>query len=93
MARLLVPATDNAALASKKTPRGQLEREQLLQRVGFNGLPQLITQGRALGAGADDVLDACAAAWTAARVDAGTAILLPAHPPHDRRGLEMAIWY
>ena len=83
----------HAALAPKKTPLGRLERELILQAAGFTDLPRLIALGRALGAGADDVLDACAAAWTAVRVHAGTAIPLPAVPPRDSRGLEMAIWY
>lgn len=41
----------------------------------------------------DDFLDACAAAWTAARLVTGTAQRLPAEPPVDARGLRMEIVY
>ncbi len=43
------------------------------------------------GAGADDVLDACACALTAARIFKGEAMRFPETPPLDRRGLRMEI--
>jgi predicted RNase H-like nuclease len=43
-------------------------------------------------AGADDLLDACACAWTAARILKGEAIRFPAAPPADAKGLRMEIW-
>jgi predicted RNase H-like nuclease len=39
----------------------------------------------------DDFLDACACAWTAARIFAGTAMRLPPDPPRDEKGLRMEI--
>ncbi len=39
----------------------------------------------------DDLLDACAAAWTAGRVAKGAAERLPETPPTDARGLRMEI--
>ncbi|HEY3107676.1 MAG TPA: DUF429 domain-containing protein [Chloroflexota bacterium] len=41
------------------------------------------------GAGRDDLLDALAVAWTAARIAAGAAETLPAAPERDPRGLRM----
>ena len=43
-------------------------------------------------AGADDLLDACACAWTALRVLRGKAHRFPANPPLDARGLRQEIW-
>jgi predicted RNase H-like nuclease len=41
--------------------------------------------------GADDLLDACACAWSARRIAEGRAVRFPADPPQDARGLRMAI--
>jgi predicted RNase H-like nuclease len=43
-------------------------------------------------AGPDDVLDAYACAWTAARIFRGGAISFPADVPVDAKGLRMAIF-
>lgn len=49
-------------------------------------------QAWALGAGLDDLVDACACAWTAWRIAEGRALAFP-NPPHaDRYGLPVAIW-
>jgi predicted RNase H-like nuclease len=40
----------------------------------------------------DDLLDACAAAWTAERISNRKAIWFPAIPQTDDRGHDMAIW-
>jgi predicted RNase H-like nuclease len=40
----------------------------------------------------DDIVDACAACWTAARILGGEAICMPASPQFDTRGLCMQIW-
>jgi predicted RNase H-like nuclease len=42
--------------------------------------------------GPDDVLDAAANAWTAARLVHGTARRFPDRPPYDARGLACEIW-
>jgi predicted RNase H-like nuclease len=44
-----------------------------------------------VGAGIDDVLDALAAAWTAARIARGEAETIPPEPELDGRGLRMEI--
>ncbi len=41
----------------------------------------------------DDILDAAVALWTAERIVSGTALSLPAAPPHDATGLPMRIVY
>lgn len=43
------------------------------------------------GAGVDDLLDACACAWTAARILKAEAIRFPDAPPVDSKGLRMEI--
>ena len=48
---------------------------------------------RSLGrVGPDDILDACACAWSARRILNGTAHCFPPDPPRDGKGLRMAIW-
>lgn len=76
----------------KRSPRGRSRRVALLRRV-FPGLRHALGR-RAPGVAPDDVLDAHAVAWSAARVARGAAVRLPAGPaPRDARGLPMAIWY
>lgn len=43
------------------------------------------------GARRDDFFDACAAAWSAARIAAGEAVVLPSVPEFDEFGLPMRI--
>ncbi|WP_238348574.1 TIGR00725 family protein [Ornithinimicrobium pratense] len=72
----------------KKTPEGIGERVGLLTAQGIR-LPPDLTGGRR---GVDDVLDAAAAAWTAARVVAGRAERIPAKPERFSDGLDAAMW-
>ena len=51
-----------------------------------------LSMKRDFGAAADDILDACAVAWTASRVVEHKAIRLPNDPPLDGRGVRMEIW-
>ena len=71
----------------KKSAGGAFERLGLLRRHGINIDPGTI--GAAATIPLDDLLDAAACAWTAARVDA---VSLP-EPPELRDGLSVAIWY
>ena len=58
------------------------------------GRPQKVGGGGIPGVSADDILDAHAVAWSAARVARDSAVCLPSRPaPRDARGLPMAIWY
>lgn len=78
---------DQRPLQSKKSRRGgRDERHALLIGVGIT----VPTRPRA-GEKEDDLLDACAALWTARRIAAGTAERVPDAPPVDGRGLRMEI--
>jgi predicted RNase H-like nuclease len=72
-------------------PPGLTLRKALLAGAGFplDGLPPA-TYRRA-DVGADDLIDACACAWSARRILEGQAVRFPADPPLDARGLRMAI--
>lgn len=74
---------------SKRTWNGQAHRRALLAGAGIE-LPHEL--GDAGAAGADDVLDAAAAAWTALRVACGQAESLPAPPETFSDGIPAAIW-
>ena len=71
----------------KKSAGGAFERLGLLRKHGINIDPG--TLGAAATIPLDDVLDAAACAWTAARRDA---VSLP-DPPEQRDGVGAAIWY
>jgi predicted RNase H-like nuclease len=76
----------------KRSPRGLSRRVALLRPVFPRVARALHT--RVTGVAPDDVLDAHAVAWSAARVAREAAVCLPARPaPRDARGLPMAIWY
>ena len=69
---------------------GLADRRRLLADVaGFDAA--FLGSRPQRGAGADDLLDACACCWTAERILHGTAILHPAEPETDAFGLVMAI--
>lgn len=76
---------------SRPHPPGLGERRKLLATTGLPP-PFLQTRFRAAEAGPDDLLDACACAWTARRVLSGTAHRFPDTPPRDQRGLRQEIW-
>jgi predicted RNase H-like nuclease/NTP pyrophosphatase (non-canonical NTP hydrolase) len=74
--------------AGKKTEEGRTER---LAALAAAGIPRpSILQGQ--GYAADDVIDACAVAWTAARHTLGLARSLPDPPERFSDGLAAAIW-
>jgi len=75
---------------SKKEWGGQQERRRLLEGAGVV-FPDTLSE--ADRAGADDVLDAAAAAWTARRIARGKARSFPEGAEQlDRSGRVMAIW-
>lgn len=80
--------------ASKATPEGRAERRTALAMAGY---PAALLDHGSLRVGVgkakpDDLLDACALSWTAARIAKGEARRLPDPPPTDARGLRMEIW-
>ena len=75
-------------LAKKKTDEGRTARLAALAAAGIASPSVLKGDGYA----ADDVLDACAAAWTAARRTNGLARSLPAPPETFSDGIPAAIW-
>jgi predicted RNase H-like nuclease len=66
-------------------------RRSLLDRSGFplSHLPPATY--RLSDVAADDLLDACACAWSARRILTRTSVCLPENPPRDARGLRMEI--
>ena len=77
------------ALPSKRSAEGLRQRRALLAAAGFDALDGWIATLRGSGAGADDLLDACALAL-AARTPCGP---VACAPETDARGLRMEIWY
>ena len=77
-----------AITANKKTDEGRRARLAALAAAGL-GSPSVLSGG---GYAADDVLDACAAAWTAARRSNGVALSLPDPPELFTDGIPAAIW-
>jgi predicted RNase H-like nuclease len=73
--------------ASKHTAAGRDARRRLLAEAGLRMPPDVRP---ALIA---DVLDAAAVAWSARRIAAGQAVVVPAVPQHDDQGREIAIRY
>jgi predicted RNase H-like nuclease len=59
--------------------------------IGFNNLERDLSE-KPVATFSHPALDACAAAWTAARIMTGKAISWPAEPIADGFGLQMAIW-
>lgn len=80
---------------AKKTPEGFAERRDLLlQSLPGVSVPERREARRiAPPAGADDVLDAIVAVWTARRFAQGRSGRLPPQAPLDARGLRVEINY
>jgi predicted RNase H-like nuclease len=78
---------------SKKTAEGEKERVAALIAGGFPE-PRATRASQGLRVPRDDFLDACAALWTAERIQKGAAKRVPAivEKP-DARGLDMAMWF
>lgn len=87
-----VPLNEPKKVKSQPCEPGMHRRRQLLERAGFP--PELLTNHpwKKKDAAQDDLLDACAAAWTARRIASGTAIAFPTPPTTDDRGIPMTIW-
>ena len=66
-------------------------RRDLLRTAGMPVDDLDVTAYPRRDVGPDDVVDACALAWSALRLLRGEALTLPADPPRDVRGLRMEI--
>lgn len=84
--------TDAPLEDSKHTAGGRAARKELLAAHGFDAVDALIEEHVGAGVTAPDVLDACAACWTAGRIESSTARCVPSNPPRNARGLRMEIW-
>jgi len=80
---------------AKRGVTGIQDRAELLVAAGFADPLKLRGSWPSALVGIDDVLDAHACCWTAARIFLGEAGRLPedSPPERDRRGLPMEIWY
>ena len=78
---------------AKKTSAGRAERLRLLSQVFSDAPARLVEERVRKQVGADDVLDAFAALWSAMRIGSGEHESLPAIPEHDAQGRRMAIFY
>lgn len=77
---------------SRPNTEGLDFRRDLLARAGFARALLTETSFKARDVGADDLLDACATCWSAARIARGEAKCFPPHPRSDGKGLRTAIW-
>ena len=86
------PLDEPKKLRNRLNSAGLEKRQVLLMTHGFS--ESFLREARfpLSQAGTDDVLDACACAWTAARIFLGEAISFPAQFPVDAKGLRMAIF-
>lgn len=80
--------TGTPILTSKKDPAGLRARRDALEAAGLVAPAWY----RGSGFGEDDLLDACAAAWSAARYAAGDAESLPEVPEVFSDGISASIW-
>jgi predicted RNase H-like nuclease len=72
----------------KRKPEGRRERGAVLRRFFGSAVDEAVA-ARLKGCGVEDLLDALATVWTAARIVRGEAFTVPDHPPRDRCGLRM----
>ncbi len=86
------PLAEPKKLRNRPHAPGLEKRQALLVTHGFS--QSFLREARfpRSQAGTDDVLDACACSWTAARIFRDEAISFPAQLPFDAKGLRMAIF-
>ena len=85
------PAPLPKKIKSRSNPDGMALRRELLARSGFPvDRLQHPSWPKSMVA-EDDILDACACAWSAGRIARGEHVSLPAEPEFDELGLRMQI--
>lgn len=79
---------------TKKSKSGKAERRRLIDgHYGGRVVDQVRARYLVGQVGHDDIYDAFAALWTAERIKAGVAAVIPESPATDSVGLRMGIWY
>ena len=76
----------------KKSKAGLEERKSLLINARVALDDGWLKKYQKSQVASDDILDACAACWTAERCLQGQAICIPVVPPTDSKGLRMEMW-
>ena len=84
--------TEPKKVRSRPWPAGLDLRRQLLVRAGYRAAFVAGHGYRNRDVGIDDLLDACACAAAAARIQRGEGRRFPESPPIDAKGLRMEIW-
>lgn len=86
----------NAGVAmahGKKSRAGRAERRRLIDARYGLAADEARDNYLVKDVGHDDINDAFAALWTAERILAGTAVVIPNPAPVDAGGLRMEMWY
>lgn len=87
-----IPLSLPKKVKSRPFEPGLALRRALLVAAGYPTARLGDGHWRAADAGPDDLLDAAACAWTAARIATGHGCRFPSEPPRDGKGLRMEIW-
>ncbi|HFB2048413.1 MAG: DUF429 domain-containing protein [Hyphomicrobiaceae bacterium] len=87
-----VPLTLAKKVKSKPYHKGLEFRRSLLKKHDYPEEILCSCEHRTLQVGPDDILDACANAWSANRIYTGLAHRFPCQPQLDSKGLRMEIW-
>ncbi|MFO0993183.1 MAG: DUF429 domain-containing protein [Hyphomicrobiales bacterium] len=82
---------DNSVLQKKRKSEGKEIRKRLLRVNGFPFDRMALPAAPRRYWGLDDLIDACACAWSARRIRDGLNLRLLADPPLDGKGLRMEI--
>lgn len=86
------PLTEPKKVKGTPYPPGlELRRKTLLEQ-GLEEETIAAERAKALRVGPDDLIDAAALSWTAARIARGLAVSYPSPPERDGEGLPIAIW-
>ncbi len=79
---------------NKKSRGGRAERHELVvKHFGVEAVEETRAKYLVKCVSHDDIYDAFAALWTAERIFAGKAGVIPDPSPHDAIGLRMEMWY
>ena len=85
------PLTEPKKVKNQPYPPGLELRRRLLRAQGFPENAIAAATAKSLKAGPDDLIDACATAWTALRIANSRAMCFPDPPDRDAHGLPIAI--